>query len=52
MRLLKAIRFNGISLNLRYDSGETQPLMGADREKKFNQFFAAFVGKFPANCYH
>lgn len=46
MRLFKAIRFNGISFNLRYDGGETQPLMEAarDRESKFNQYLAAIVG--------
>lgn len=45
MRLFKAIRFNGISLNFRLDSAETQPLMDPNRERKFNQFLAAVVGK-------
>lgn len=45
MRIFKAIRFNGMSFNLRLDSGETQPLMHSNREKRFNQFFAAIVGK-------
>lgn len=47
MRLFKAIRFNGISLNLRFDRGETQSLMESAREKKFNQILAAVVGE---NC--
>lgn len=44
MRLLKAIRFNGISFNFR-SNGETQPLMASSRDKRFNQYFAAIVGK-------
>lgn len=45
MRLLKAIKFNGISLNFRFDRGETQPLMRpVSSERRFNQCFAAIVG--------
>jgi hypothetical protein len=45
MRLFKAVRFNGISLNFRFDSAETQPLMESNREKKFNQVLVTIVGK-------
>lgn len=44
MQLFKAFKLNGVSLNLRLNSGETQPLMARNRESKSNQYIAAIVG--------
>jgi hypothetical protein len=47
MRLFKAIRLSGISFGFRFDSDETQPLVGPGRKcgKNFNQYYVALIGK-------